>query len=146
MFLNMSKITFVTSSRTNIYYFNIIVLECVSSFTKVWAWLNAPCLFLRSLSSPPHGKSPPPVAHLGEHAWDQEDKGNVQSLLGIHTSSLLQTEHCACFSRRDNICELAVANWVSAWAVDGYCSRLRLSKRYRGSFVQCDLKILACVC
>ncbi len=52
-----------------------------------------------------------------------------------HTSPLLQTELCACFSCRDNSCVLAVANWVSAWTVDGYCSRLRLSKRYCGSFV-----------
>ncbi len=44
-----------------------------------------------------------------------------------HTSPLLQTELCACLSCRDNSCVLAVANWVSAWTVDGYCSRLRFN-------------------
>ncbi len=59
----------------------VIVLEFVSLlFTKVWAWLNAPCLCLLSLSSS-QGKSPPPVARLWERFWDQEDISAVQSLL-----------------------------------------------------------------
>ncbi len=66
---------------------------------------------------------------LWEHAWDQEDIGAVQSLLGdtlLPCSRLNFVLVC----HAETIVVLAVANWVSAWTVDGYCSRLRLSKRY----------------
>ncbi len=46
----------------DIYYFNIIVLECVSPFTKVGMVERSVLVFV--LSSPSQGKSPPPVARL----------------------------------------------------------------------------------
>ncbi len=42
----------------------LLFLNVSLLFAKLWVWLNAPCLFLLSLSSPPQGKSPPPVARL----------------------------------------------------------------------------------
>ncbi len=84
-------------------------------------WMPCVCFCSLSLSSPSQGRFVR-VCLRPRGYWGSSEFARR------HTSPLLQTELCACFSHRDNSCVIAVANWVTALTVNGYCSRLRLSK------------------